>query len=187
MNANKKIITFSIVFSLIALLLILFGIIPFLKSIKEKSASLVEKKKEVYFSSEEQRKLEQIEKAYQDIEPDLEKISNLFVNAEFPVDIIRFWEKTAVDCQVDLKNISPVVLKQAETDPWGVAGFQLYLSGSFSDFLKFTEKIENGPYLAEVQNIIVNGQNDENISQEKGQKSSSGGVNATLLIKVFVK
>jgi len=154
MNPKRKIIIFSIIFGIVNLALICFLIFPLIKGIKKNSQDLVGAKKELSLFQAKVGGIEQATKSYEKVKSDLDKIDKLFVDPEVPIDLIKFWEKTAKEAGLTIE-ISPVSLKKSEADPWNSIGFSLILNGSFPDFLKFLEKIENSSYLIEVQGLTV--------------------------------
>lgn len=173
MNPKKKIILFSIIFGIVSLILVFVLIWPLVKSIKKDSNEFIETKKEIILSKRKNKELEQLKNFYQKLEPDLEKVWQVFVDPEVPIDLIKFWEEKARDLELSI-SISPTSPKTTEADFWSSFGFQMSLSGSSNNFLKFLEKIENSFYLIEVQNLSV-----KKIGEEK--------VDAILAIKVLTK
>lgn len=169
----KKIIVFSVIFGLVSLALIIFGVYPLSKGIKKNSEELIVQRKELILAEAGTGKLNRLKEISKKIEPDLEKINGLFIDPEIPIDLIKFFEKTAQDSKL-LMDISLAGFKTAENDPWGSLGFQIILAGSFSNFSKFLEKIENGPYLIEIQNLAI-----KRLTEEE--------IRATLAIKVFAQ
>ena len=154
MNSIRKIILLSVAFGIIVLLLFVFIAYPLLEQLQEISEELIVARKELVLSKGEIEKSEQIKKVYQKIESDIDKIDQLFVNPEVPVDLIEFWERTAENSNLAIK-ITPVSLRVSEQDQWNSMGFQINTLGSFSDFSKFLQKIETSSYLLEVQNITA--------------------------------
>jgi len=150
----KKIIVISIVFGIATIILLCFVIYPLLSGVKKGSQELVLAKKGLVSFETETEEFEQSKKVYGSLKTDLEKVDELFVNPDVPIALIKFWREMAEDCDLSI-DISPVLLEAKETAPWDFIGFRLSLIGSFSDFLKFLEKIETAPYLIEVQDLSV--------------------------------
>jgi len=184
MDLKKKIIITSAVSGLITLILIAFIIYPLLKEIKKNSDELATTKRNLFVFQDKTGSLQQIKKTYKDLEPTFEKIKELFVDPETPIDLIKFWEKTARDSEISI-DISLASLKVPESDPWGSIGFQLVSAGSFPEFLKFLEKIEAGSYLVEIQSLFVKKLGERDLRLTKYEKLSPGDVSVTLLTKVF--
>jgi len=179
METNKKILVNSAIFAIITLLLICFVIYPLLKGIKNNSENLIIAKKELILFQSRINNLQGIEKTYESWSADLEKIEQLFVNPEVPIDLIKFWERTATDSEVSI-DISLVSTGASGTGSsnsitWSSISFQIALIGSFPNVLKFLEKIETSPYLIEIPKLTITGE------------KSSEEVRANLLIKVFSK
>ncbi len=176
MNSIKEIILISVVFGILTLLLIVFLMYPFLKNIQQASDELILLRENLFLTESEFERAEQFKQNYQELESDLNKIQQLFVNSEVPIDLIEFWEKTAAGTGLSI-DITPTSLSAValENEPWSSLVFRLNLTGSFPNFLRFLQKIERGPYLTEVQDINVK------------EGSLVGDTVVNLTIKVFTK
>ena len=180
MNPKRKIILISLIFGVVNISAIILFLIPFLKEIKGSFSELAVMKKELASSQELLENVNKIKDTYRNIEADLNKIDNLFVDQAVPVGIITFWEDAAQNCDVKI-NPSSITLRNADekekkSSPWNFLLFQMSLEGSFSNFLKFLEKNENGPYLSELRTITV-----------RSRAGFPGDVNAGLGGKIFTK
>jgi len=154
MDSKRKIIVISIIFGAVSLCLIFLVIYPLLKGVKKNSQELILAKKELVSFKTKAEEFEQFKKVYGSLKTDLEKIDELFINSDVPIDLVKFWRETAKDSGLSI-DISPTPLEDKETALWDSIGFRLNLSGSFSGFSKFLEKIETAPYLIEIQNLSV--------------------------------
>jgi len=181
---SKKILIISLIFGLTILTLVSFWVYPFLKEIREDSAEIVEIKRNIISSKDKISRFGEIEKTYESLKGDLEKTEELFVASQAPINLIQFWEKTAAESNISI-DISPFTLMSPETDPWNSISFQLNLDGSFSNFLKFLEKIENGPYLIEIKNLAIKKQSKK--EPEAKESLLPSNVTVTLLTKIYTK
>jgi Tfp pilus assembly protein PilO len=174
MTITKKINLSIITFAILVILLVVFIIFPLFREIKDNSRELISQKESLATLEEKIGNLEKFKILYKELEQILEKIDNLFINSEVPVEFISFLETTAENCQQKIE-ISPTSAKKSEKELWSSLTFQIASTGSFPNFLKFLEKLETSPYLIEIKNI--------NIS-----KSGEGGdVKAIFSVKVFAK
>jgi len=148
----KKITVISIIFGIVAIILLCFVIYPLLSGVKKNSQELILAKRELVSFKTKNEEFEQSKEVYRGLKTDLDKIDELFINSDVPVNLIKFWRETAKDSGL-LIDISPTSVEDSETVFWDYIGFRLSLIGSFSDFLKFLEKIETAPYLIEIQNL----------------------------------
>ena len=98
--------------------------------------------------------LENFKSLYEKYRPSLEKVDNLFVDSEVPVEFIAFLEKTAEETQVEI-GISSISLGKNADDLWSFNAFQITSNSSFPNFLKFLEKLETSPYLIRIQNLNI--------------------------------
>jgi len=182
MNPKKKIYISLTIFGILTILLIVLIIYPFLKEIKKNSEELLSQKNTLISFSEEIKNLKESKKLYDAHRESLEKIDELFVDPEMPIEFINFLEKNASDSQLSIE-VSPVATVKKETDPWPSLALQISAAGSFPNFLKFLEKLENSPYLIEVLNLNLKRVAEKEIKE--GILPSN--INALFLIKVFAK
>lgn len=182
MNPGKKIYISLAVFSISSILLIAFLIYPFFKEIKANSEELLLEKKKIILLQKEKGNLQKLGEIYKTHQSDLNKIENLFIDPELPVEFINFLEKNASASQVRLK-ISALTKRTEKQDPWPSLFSQLSVAGPFPGFVKFLEKLENGPYLIETLDLNVK----KLPLQEIGAKGLPAESEAILSIKIFTK
>lgn len=179
MTTTNKIILSIITFIILVVLIIVFIIYPLFGEIKKNSNELISQKESLATLEVKIANLEKFKILYKDLEKILEKINNLFIDPEVPVGFIGFLEKNAEDCQLTIK-ISLTSAKKTEKDPWPSLTFKITPTGPFPNFLKFLAKIENSPYLIEIQNL--------NVSRlGKGETSPLVNIQANLSIKVYTQ
>lgn len=176
--ANKTNLTI-VIFLVLVILMTAFVVLPLFRQIDNNSKSLVVQKENFTVLEASIANLEKFKVLYQELENMLERVDNLFVDSELPVEFIAFLENTSEKHQLEI-DILFTSDKKTENDSWSYLNFQITSVGSFPNFLKFLEKLENSPYLIEPQNISVN-------KLAEGGAFSSDKVKATFSLKVFVK
>lgn len=186
MNLKRKIQISIIFFFGTAILLIAFLIYPLFSEIKKTSQNFLLQKQKLIELEKKVENLEKFKIIFPEISADLEKIDNLFVNREIPVDFIRFLEKTSRDSQISLK-ISAVLPLEIETEPWSSILFQLVLAGPFPNVSQWLEKLESSIYLIEIQNLTITHLSETELKSKQYEQFSLGDVKATLSIKVYTK
>lgn len=184
MSRKRKIQILLVFFFGITILLVIFLIYPLFSGIKKISQDFLSQKEELLTLEKKVENLEKFKIIFPEISGDLEKIDNLFVDREVPVDFIRFLEKTSRDSQVSLKISAGGALK-IEKDPWPSISFQLFLAGPFPSLSQFLEKLESSIYLIEIQNLNISRLSETELKSKEFEKFSLGDVKATLSIKVF--
>lgn len=171
------------IFGIFSVLLIVFVIYPSFIQIKKISEDFVEEKRKLILFEKEMENLKGIESLYKKYQPNLEKIDQLFINPEFPIEFIESLEKKAQEFQLGKIEISPLPRKEIKTDPWPSLSFQISLSGSFPNFLRFFEKLENSPYLIEISNLNLK----KLTAGEIKPPLAEGDIYASFLIKTYSK
>ncbi len=153
---------FSILFFIVSIILLIsFVIYPALKEISINSKEVISQKEKLISLEFKIENLEGLRIGYGQLSPELEKINNLFINHELPIEFISFLEGIAKTSKVEIK-ISLASFNKAEKEKWAFLNLQINAIGSFPQFLSFLEKIETAPYLTEIQNLSVNGSKEEN-------------------------
>lgn len=174
---NKIKISIVIFLTLIALVNV-FVVYPTLKDIKKDSQWLVAEKSKFLTLSAQIDDLREFDVLYKDRGEMMKQIDDLFIDSEVPVDFINFLEKTGNQSGVSV-DIAPFSVGKNSKGSWPFLNFQVTVSGSFSSLLIFLEKIENSPYLIEIQNLTI--------SQSVEEKQTQGNVKALLSFKIFSK
>ena len=166
------------------LALVVLVVVPIVQAIENDARELCEKKKAQNTLYEERETLKEFKDIYNKVEPDLEKIDQMVVDSEVPIDFIDFLERTAIDSNIFIE-ISSVNKKIEKEDKQLYAVFQMEAMGSFSDFMVFLEKLENANYLIEVDGLTINRMGEE--STERVVDFSPDDISAKISLKVFAK
>ena len=185
MTTDKKIYISSAILILLIILFIIFLICPIFEEIKKNSKDLISQNENLVSLEVKVVNLKKFETIYQNLKPNLEKIDNLFIDPEVPVEFISFLEKTSRSCNLTL-SLSLSSQKKIAEETWYSLNFQTNLTGSFLDFSKFLEKLEASPYLIEIKDITIN-KLKETEAKKESKKSSFSNIETTLLIKVYTK
>jgi len=155
------------------------GVFPLLQGIRRDSRALENQYLKVLQASSAETEVAEFLKFSQAHQEDFQTIENTFVDGETPIGFIRFIEKIAATSNLTVK-ITPGTQKKQKGVPWPVMDFQLASSANYPEFLRFLEKLENGPYLLSVQNTSLI---RDRTPQDK--ENSIQGVSFTLLVQVF--
>ena len=132
-------------------ILILGVIIFILQGIQKDSQELISIKKELASLSQQEKDLENLQKKYEIYQQNLEKINNFFIDSTFPVEFVQFLKNSASDAHISMKISLATEIKEPEP----ALSYNTTLAGSFANLLKFIDKLENGPYLIEINSLNV--------------------------------
>lgn len=179
MKNNNKIYIVSLIFFLVSLFLIVFFIWPLSDEITKNSEDLISTKNDIFSLSAQIKETENFNKNYETYKPNLEKVDQLFVDPNNPVNFIEFLENTAHDSQIT----SQVSLTPYQQVKQNSINFQVSSAGNFSGILNFLKEIEAGPYLTEIENLTIQNSQGSSITKNFSLKN----VTATFSIKVFTK
>jgi Tfp pilus assembly protein PilO len=182
---KKQILIYIIIFGFFALIFIFFLIYPLFQKIKRNSEDFLSTKKELISLEVQSKNLGEFKEIYQENLQNIEKINNLFINPEVPIDFIGFLEKISQDSKVSIK-ISLLSTKE-EKDIWPSLQFQISATGSFNNFSKFLKRIDTTSYLVEIKNININRLTEDELKTKGFEGLSSGDIKATIVLKVYTK
>lgn len=182
MSINKKIYLSLIIFIFVGFCFIFFIFSFLFKGIKKDSEGIIFQKEKINFLEAKIKNIEEFKNFYNEIYPNFKKIDNLFVDSEMPIDFIDFLEKTSKDCGISIETtlISP----RKDDQDWDYLSFQITSKSHFSRFMIFLKKIENSPYLINVQSLSTRESLDQTTVPEE---SIEENIVINLVIKVYVK
>jgi len=186
MTTNKKIYLSLVIFFVASFCLIIFIVVFLFAGIEKNSNEIPIQKQKLVSLEAKIESLEKFKESYNEINPNLDKINNLFVDPEVPVDFMSFLEKTSRDCGISI-NTTLISAEKDDKDLWDFLSFQINSISSFSKFLIFLEKIENSPYLIEIESLNIRKLSEEDIKLKDFLGSSVGDVSTNLLIRVYTK
>lgn len=183
---SRKIYLFASVLIMTGILASLFLIFLLSKGVKNSSEAFSLEKEKIASLSEEKENRKKMEGLYENYQSDLDKIEKVFIDPEVPIEFISFLEKTAGDSQVQIKIIS-MAKRTDKKDDWSNLLFQISVTGSFSDFSKFLEKLENSPYLIETLELNSRALSEKELKSKEFENLSSADTSTLLLIKVLAR
>lgn len=183
-NINKNF--FIIIGTIIVLGVLCFIIYYLIGEIKNFSFDFVSEKNKITILEKEKENIKKIESIYKAQAENFVKIDNLFVDPEMPIEFIKFLEQTAESEQLKLEIIS-ISKSTKKDDFWPSLNLELKLTGSFLNFLKFLEKIENCQYLIEPLELKTTKLSERDLLIENKDFFGKDITVNDLLIKVYSK
>lgn len=174
MNTVQKTYLSAAIFITAALLLFVFAVYPLLEGVKKSSKSSMSAKNELASFTVQDELRREGKALYQKHITDLERMDNLFIDPEVPLELLSFLEREAAAVKMPTDVIS-ITSKPADKDPWPSLIIKLSGLGDFASFLRFLEKVETGPYLIEVLDVTAK------------KLPNGAGVDTTMSIKVYTK
>lgn len=217
MNIREKTYLAIIIFIIFAAALYVFFISPVYKEIDNESNNLIGQKINLNLIEKKQKELERLEKKYLEIQSNLEKTQDLFVDKKEPLSFISFLEVNAAESNLWLE-ISPAVIqkdlvvkkqekkagpdelkgekneerqiakKEEPQDLWPSLIFNISLTGPFPNFMKFFEKLENSDFLVEINSVALGRISEaREATPAMPLKINAGDINSVLIVKVSAK
>lgn len=173
-SIKKKIYITLLCFAIVFGILIKFGTLPSIETLKRNSQALSLQKRALNLFQNQVEDLKDFQKEFSQYQAILEKVNHSFVAREAPINFIEFLEREAQNLNLPIE-ISPLNITQKKTDPWVPVAFSISFAGTFPDCLRFLERLEQSSWLIEISQLNV-----ERISEEK-----TGDVSFSLTFKAF--
>jgi len=191
MNSFQRSILKIIIIGLFLLIIFLVIFCFIVNDIKNNSLSLLDIKKKIDLSQKDFSDIEILEKDFSLVKKNLSQIKGFFVDKDFPVDIITFWENKAQELDIEIEISSPrLPLEKKEgkeeekerKEEYEIMEFTININGPFFNVLKFLKKVENSPYFSKIKNISVQAgiKRDESGKEERE-------VNSNFVVEVYTK
>jgi len=152
---KNQIITILSIYGALSLLLVVFLIYPLFNEIIKNSQDLISEKNNIITLETQVKEIENFKENYETYKKDLEKIDNLFIDPDNPVNFIEFLESAASNSGVSLKISSVPTYTESQKVTQNFITLQFASTGDFSKILGFIKKIEEGPYLIEITNLTI--------------------------------
>ncbi|MBC7074301.1 hypothetical protein H5T58_02900, partial [Candidatus Parcubacteria bacterium] len=129
-----------------------FLILPLMKNLAQEASNFSFKKGEIEIAE----KKKEIIKRYEDLKKDgqILKLKESFIDPNFPISFANFIDKTSQDLDISLSNFSLLSLPKTkkEKTPSKIS-FSFTLEGEPENLLKFTELLENSPFLLQIEEL----------------------------------
>ncbi len=176
MKTQNKTYLIAAFFLLTSLLLIIFLIYPTIDGIKSGSDQILKNKGRAVVIDAENKDFYDFQKKYKSYQPAFEKIDQLFVDPQNPIDFIRFLEKISSESGITFDiNLAPLASNETVND-LPVAIFQVSAKGSFPNMLQFIKKLESSPYFIRIDNLTI-----------KSDQENSASVSSNFSIETVVE
>jgi len=148
---NPKIQIYVILacFSAFVLVFLVFFIFPCIQDIRKKFQELVLEKNNFAALASQVSEVEKFKANYANYMQDLQKIDRTYLDPKNPASFFEFLENAARVCNLSIE----VSITTAGVEKDIESGFRVLAQGTFSDAIKFLEKLESAPYLLRVQDI----------------------------------
>ncbi|OHA64195.1 MAG: hypothetical protein A2940_01750 [Candidatus Wildermuthbacteria bacterium RIFCSPLOWO2_01_FULL_48_29] len=178
MKAGQKIIiTLSVFAAFIALFL---GIVvyPIFQGVVRDHKEVLAYKWELIQLREDKESSIEFERLASTYAREFGLMENLFVDSATPIEFFRFLDAAAASFQLQIEK-TPGSVQLLREDRWPSFVVRLAGGGLYPDAMAFLEKIENAPYLLEVEKLTM--------GQRKGfaDQQNQGEIEFSMSIKVF--
>lgn len=184
---TKKIEKFYIIlggFLLLFFVMIFLVIIPQFKGIKTNFQDLASKKEQIRAISKKEKDLFRFASMRTEVRNNFKKAQELFLASDVPVEFIDFLEKTASSSKIDIKISSVSSVQKDKEYPWPSLVFHINAEGSFPNFMRFVEKIENNNYLTDIDSITIQRIEDNKTEMNISQPTK---ISSDFSLRVFTK
>jgi|GEM_PF-2338762 len=184
-NPKQKTMVLAGTGSILILVLGLGVVFPLGNRIMESSDELVLRKREVADLQRASDHATSFTKFRGERAEELERVNNVFVNAQTPIPFIEFLEDSAVASNVSFE-IAPGKISQVKGDPWLSLQVRIIGEGRYPGVLEFIRRLENSQVFLELQNITLT-RLEEVQGSEEASVIVSEGVSFAIVLKAYAK
>ena len=160
MSPYKKIYISLATFGAIILLFLFLVYLPWAAQIKKSAEDLIFQKEAFFSLKESQEALEKLRKDFINLKPEVEKIEDLFLESENPVEFLNYLEETALSSGI-LIQTSALSFGGKNNGAFHYLSLQVSFKSRFFNFSKFLDRLENSSFMLEIQNLNVRKIGDE--------------------------
>jgi len=160
MSPYKKIYISLATFGAIILLFLFLVYLPWAAQIKKSAEDLIFQKEAFFSLKESQEALEKLRKDFINLKPEVEKIEDLFLESENPVEFLNYLEETALSSGI-LIQTSALSFGGKNNGAFPYLSLQVSFKSRFFNFSKFLDRLENSSFMLEIQNLNVRKIGDE--------------------------
>lgn len=173
METRKKIYEIIILFALISTLLVAFLIYPSFGEIQKNADVILQSRGDTIFAESESRQLANFQKDIKDYQDGFKKADQLLVDAQNPIDFIKFLEGVASSAGMTSEITLIPVSNDLASGALPKQFFKIHLRGDFANALTVVKKIENGRYLVTVDSLKMKKYSDPSVAVDPKTKKSA--------------
>jgi hypothetical protein len=181
---GKKIFLVSLIFLLIFSFLVIFMIPSLTDSLKRDSDFFISLKKTISLTEGQIEDFENFRDKQSFYNSKVSEIKDFFINPEVPIAFLEFLEDKATELNLSIK-ISPINLTEQDEDPWDSLGFQIMVTGSPSNCLKYLEKVQLSRWLLEVRDLEIQKISERDFDTSDLEKNTGGDIYMVFSLKVY--
>ncbi|MFH1392670.1 MAG: hypothetical protein ABIG90_03330 [bacterium] len=180
MTIQQKIFLNILIIILVLFVLIFLLFWPLLARVQKLSRTVEQQRMIIEnpnFQKQYQAQITQLKQDYQEIEPKLPLLKQSILEKERAVEFIKILENAAEQTNL-IQEIKAQPEKKDNKEENSLV-FNLILTGSFPNFLRFLETIENNQYLLQAKKIQIKVLRDK-------EKQLTGEIQSNVEIKVYL-
>jgi hypothetical protein len=180
MRGRRSVFAAIAVFGIVSLVFIFVIVYPLFQGIKKDYDEAIEKKEKLIRLEEDKKRGREFEEILQRYEAEFVKMQTLFLDVDEPIAFFRFLDGISIESGVEIKK-NPGVSKIQQGDIWPSLDVQIQGTGTFAGVKSFLQKVENGPYLVELEQVTIT-----STSILRGEEVQRG-VKVSANLKVYTK
>jgi hypothetical protein len=183
-NISNKPLTLAAMFAAAVAAMIIFAVVPLIADIKSAGSQIsgqiaeaadydrriVNARGFTLFNKRESR--------------DMEKIAGVFADGRMPLELINSLENAAKSSGVEYEFLPAAA--QNPKNSWPAIKIEVSVSGAVPAILQFIERLENSPYLIEIESAAIRAA-VEPAARQNLPRISSDAAEARILLKIYAK
>lgn len=179
MKAKRKILIAVVLYGIGIASLAGTAVYPIWKGVSQDYAKVLVHKQEILQLQTDKKNSHEFEVFLAQHSQELNRTQDLFVASKTPIAFSRFLDELAASSRLRIQKTAGSI-QQTSGDRWPSFTFRLAGQGRYLDAMVFLQKIENAPYLLQVQSFSFS-------SRQPSQEEEKGKVEFSISLKVFTK
>jgi len=182
LNLKKKIIISLVVFILIIACLIYFIVIPTIKDIKRMGVEIEIQRIDLEEKYQKGQSLRQLTETLEEIEPQLSKLNQVFINQNRELEFITTLEEVA-DYSNIMQKINLSDFQGIDNQKYKKMPFQLFAQGSFINQMNYLTYLEALNYYININFLELSPGSAQLASS--GETSAQGSINMLIIADTY--
>ena len=180
MKAKQKIIIACVSFAMCSAIFLGVLVYPVFRGVLKDHESVLAHARELLQLKEDAKNSREFDILSTQYANEFSRLQELFVDSKTPIAFFRFLDETSSSLGIPIEK-APGLEQQREKDPWPSFEVRVAGRGLYPNVIAFLQKIENAPYVVEVQTLTLLG--------TKGllAEENTGEVDFSFSLKVFTK
>jgi Tfp pilus assembly protein PilO len=182
MKVTRNLLFVTVSFTIAGMVFLLLVVHPIFQGVLRDHEEILAQKQRSAQIQEDQKHLRDFESVFASNQSEFAQLERLFLDTQAPSGFFRFLDTTSAAFSLEVEA-NPGARQQEKGDSGPSIKIEIQGNGSYPNIVAFLEKIENAPYLVEIEDISIT---SAKASAQRGQPAIGENV-LSMTLKVYTK